>query len=140
AVFAGAAQQLASAIPTTGPAWTNLGPTTARFEWNGSSINGIDAGRVEEVRVAASNPDTVYIGTAGGGIWKTANFSASSPTWTSIGDNLPALAIGSFDISPTDQNTIIAGLGERNLDSIAVEGDVVRSPNGGARWRSPYVL
>jgi photosystem II stability/assembly factor-like uncharacterized protein len=124
---------------TPTPTWMNVGPANARFEWNGQSYVGVDSGRVNTVRVASGNPDAVYVGTAGGGIWKTANFSAAAPTWTPIGDGLPALAIGAFDISSTDPNTIVAGLGDP-FDTISVGGATVRTTNGGATWGAPFLL
>ncbi|HEV7525968.1 MAG TPA: hypothetical protein VGP92_13445, partial [Acidimicrobiia bacterium] len=59
--------------PATNTTWHQLGPTNARFEWNGSYYNAIDSGRLNTVRVSATDPDTVYLGAADGGIWKTTN-------------------------------------------------------------------
>lgn len=124
------------AAPASSSVWRQLGPSNAGFEFNGSQYSAVDSGRANEVRIAPGSADTVYIGTAGGGIWKTTNMSAASPTWVPIGDNLPALSIGSFDLDPTNPQRIIAGLGDP-FDSVSVGGSVVQSTDGGATWTAP---
>ena len=127
---------VASAAPASSSVWRQLGPSNARFEFNGSRYSAVDSGRVNEVRVAPGAADTVYIGTAGGGIWRTTNMSAASPIWVPVGDNLPALSVGSFDLDPTNPQRIIAGLGDP-FDSVSVGGSVVQSTDGGATWTAP---
>ena len=127
---------VAPAAPASSSVWRQLGPSNASFEFNGWQYSAVDSGRVNEVRVAPGGADTVYIGAAGGGIWRTTNMSAASPTWVPVGDNLPALAVGSFDLDPTNPQRIIAGLGDP-FDSVSVGGSVVQSTDGGATWSAP---
>ena len=129
----------ASAAPASSSVWQQLGPSNASFEFNGSQYSAVDSGRVNEVRVAPGAADTVYVGTAGGGIWRTTNMSAASPTWVPVGDNLPALAVGSFDLDPTNPQRIIAGLGDP-FDSVSVGGSVAQSTDGGATWAAPVSI
>lgn len=124
------------AAPVGSSVWRQLGPSNASFEFNGSLYSAVDSGRVNEIRIAPGDPETVYLGTAGGGIWKTANMSSLSPAWVPIGDNLPALAVGSFDLDPTNPQRIIVGLGDP-FDSVSVGGSVVQSIDGGATWAAP---
>jgi DNA-binding beta-propeller fold protein YncE len=46
------------------------------------------SGRVTSLAV---DPDgrTVYVGSSGGGIWKTTDITAAKPGWTAVGDALP---------------------------------------------------
>ena len=121
------------------PTWMTVGPMDARFQWNGATYAAVDSGRIDTVRVLAGNSDAVYVGASMGGIWKTTNFSAATPAWTAIGDTLPSLAVGAFDISPTDPNTIIVGLGDP-FDTISNGGGVVRTTDGGNSWGAPAML
>src|SRR5207245_5876421 len=72
-----------------------------------------------------------------GGIWKTTNATADSPTWTPLTDkHLPALSINSLAISPVRPETLFAGTGSTSSDGL--DGSpgfgVTRSTNGGKSW------
>ena len=56
------------------------------------------SGRATSI-VVSHNGRTVYIGTAGGGVWKTADITAAHPSWHPIGGSIPSQAIGSLAIS-----------------------------------------
>src|SRR5947208_1741506 len=43
--------------------------------------HGSVAGAVEALAPDPSNPDILYAGTVNGGVWKTTNATATSPTW-----------------------------------------------------------
>lgn len=123
----------------SGQSWANLGPTSANFEWNGSSYTGQDSGRPNSIRIDPRNPDVVYDAVSGGGIWKTYNFTAATPSWIPITETLGNLAIGAFDEDPNPAraDTLWAGLG----DFVDVAGGVlVRSGDGGASWSAPIAL
>ncbi|MDX6371215.1 MAG: hypothetical protein QOD98_203 [Nocardioidaceae bacterium] len=77
---------------------------------------------------------TLYAGTAGGGLWKTTNALAPTPTWTSIGGNLPSNAIGSVTIGP-DNSTLWVGTGEPNGSSDSEAGlGLFKSTDGGTTF------
>lgn len=117
--------------------WVNLGPSNARFQYNGGLYPQVDSGRVTDLAVDPARPDTVYVATAGGGIWKTFDFSASQPRWFPITETLGSLAIGALAMSPQLPDTLYAGLGDPfDLPG----GQVVKTVNGGASWSAPVVL
>jgi hypothetical protein len=61
----------------------NIGPTDADYEQNGSFTGHVrDSGRARNLLFHPDYPDTVFFLTSGGGLWRTDNWSASSPTWT----------------------------------------------------------
>src|SRR5580765_3912717 len=57
--------------------WTPIGP---------APVNGPFAGRIDVAAPDPSKPNVMYLGANNGGIWKTTNWSDSSPTWTEITD------------------------------------------------------
>jgi photosystem II stability/assembly factor-like uncharacterized protein len=123
--------------PVQGLSWVNLGPTDARFQYNGALYPQVDSGRVTGIVVHPDSPDTVYIGTAGGGIWKTFNFSASPPRWLPITETLGNLAIGALAMAPQSPETLYAGLGDAfDLPG----GQLVKTVDGGASWSAPATL
>jgi hypothetical protein len=121
----------------TGQSWVNLGPTDARFQWNGTQYLEVDSGRVSGILVHPFDPQQVIISTSGGGLWKTFNFGAPTPTWHAMGDTLGNLAIGSMDMDPQAPDTLHVGLG----DFVDVTGGhMTRTTNGGQTWSTPLVL
>src|SRR5579864_8525403 len=61
------------------------------------------SGRVSSIDVVASNPDIVYVGTAAGGVWKSAN---GGLTFTPIFDDQPVASIGAVAIDPNAPDTV----------------------------------
>jgi regulation of enolase protein 1 (concanavalin A-like superfamily) len=108
-----------SASATGGAAWRWLGPNTI-------------GGRVRSLAVDPRNPNIIFAGSAGGGIWKTTNRGA---TWLPCDDFMPALSVSSIVIDPRNSNVLYASTGEpfHNGDSILGAG-VFKSTDGGATW------
>src|SRR5207248_516124 len=81
--------------------------------------------------------NTVYIGGAFGGVWKSTN--AANPnqalvTWAPIFDSQPTLSIGSIAIH-SGTHTILVGTGEPNNAGDSYYGmGIFRSTDGGASW------
>jgi hypothetical protein len=95
------------------------------------------AGAVNAVAIQPGSSDVIYVATVNGGIWKTTNATAASPTWTPLTDlQLPALSINSIAISPVDNNTIYAGSGSTSSDGFdgSAGFGVLKSIDGGATW------
>ncbi|MGA8533578.1 MAG: hypothetical protein WB615_05675, partial [Candidatus Tumulicola sp.] len=73
-----------------------------------------------------------YLGTAGGGVWKSANGGA---TWAPVFDKQPVAAIGAVAIDPSHQNVVYAGTGESNPRNDVSYGDgLYKSTDGGKTW------
>ncbi|WP_375765808.1 hypothetical protein NR798_29395 [Archangium gephyra] len=125
-----------SPTPAGTAAWTNLGPATARSSYNGTYYKSIDSGRLTKIRVKPGDAKTVYIATAGGGVWKTSNFS-QYPTWKPITDGLGSLAVGALDLDPNDGKTVWIGLGDA-FDQQG--GGLVKSTDEGKTWGEPILL
>jgi photosystem II stability/assembly factor-like uncharacterized protein len=101
------------------------------WEFSGPTNIG---GRITDVEILRSQPNTFYAAAASGGIFKSVN---SGNSWTPIFDDELALAIGDMAIAPSNEEIIYAGTGEPNAGggSIAYDGyGVYRSDNGGNTW------
>ena len=99
--------------------WTWLGP-------------GNIGGRVRSIIIHPTNPNTMWAGSVGGGIWRTDDGGGS---WTPVDDFMANLAIGCMVMDPTDSNVMYAGTGEGfyNVDAIRGEG-IFKSIDGGVTW------
>ncbi|MBI3193617.1 MAG: T9SS type A sorting domain-containing protein [Ignavibacteriae bacterium] len=99
--------------------WQSLGPTNI-------------AGRLRSIVVDKDHPETLYVGSVSGGIWKTTNGGSS---WSSTSDFAANLCIGTMVMDPTNPNIIYAGTGEGyfNIDALRGAG-VLKSTDGGANW------
>lgn len=104
----------------------------------GGSQGESPGGRFTSVAIDPTAPNTIYVGTAGGGVWKTVNDGLSDEfyrSWTPISDDQCSLAIGALAIDPKNPNTIYAGTGVQNLARSSVPGcGILKSTNGGGTW------
>lgn len=108
--------------------WQPLGPRPILDEfWSGTD----DAsGRVVSIAVHPVDPNTAYIASASGGVWKTTD---GGGLWTPLTDELSNLNHGCVAIDPSNPSTIYAGTGEYTLQST---GDgIFRSTDGGTTWQ-----
>lgn len=92
-------------------------------------------GRLSAIAMDRSAPDTIYVGAAGAGVWKTLDGGA---TWQPIADSFPTLAIAALAIAPTNPSTVFAataGSGVfRSNDGGGTWQGLANSPNGEVRW------
>jgi hypothetical protein len=80
---------------------------------------------------------TAYIGSVGGGVWKTTDCCTTSTTWTLLTDDplIGTTAIDALAIDPNNPNTIYAGTGDLNFGSFSMGSQgILKSTNGGASW------
>lgn len=92
---------------------------------------GTMSGRITAIEGVPSDAKTIYIGTAGGGIWKTTNAGASfSPIFDKYCQSIGALAI-----DPKNPKIIYAGTGESNMrNSVSIGDGLYKSTDGGSNW------
>lgn len=91
--------------------WTPVGPSplpNGQTEGFSTAVTG----RITCIVIHPVHPDTLYIGTAQGGVFRSFNGGSS---WTAIFDNAASLAIGALAIDPLNSTTLFVGTGEGNL-------------------------
>ena len=91
-------------------------------------------GRVTTVTGVPQQPFTFYMGSTGGGVWKTTN---AGITWTNVSDGFFAAgSMGSIDVADSDPNVIYAGTGSEGLRSnVSVGRGIYRSTDAGRTWK-----
>ena len=90
-------------------------------------------GRVTTVTGVPQQPFTFYMGTTGGGVWKTTD---AGQTWSNISDGyFAAASMGSIDVADSDPNVIYAGTGSEGLRSnVSVGRGMYKSIDAGKTW------
>jgi len=110
-------------------AWASIGPTPT----TGGFFSPV-TGRIMTIAVDPSDAsgNTVLIGGAMGGIWRSADAGA---TWTPVGDQNASLAMGSIAFAPSTPSVVYAGTGEASFAFDTYYGaGVLKSTNGGLTW------
>lgn len=89
-------------------------------------------GRIRAIVRHPTDYNILWIGAAGGGIWKTTD---GGSLWASANDFLPALSVSSMAIDPNNPDVLYASTGEGFSVAGAQPGaGVFKSRNGGATW------
>src|SRR6266404_2859482 len=128
--------------------WTPLGPAPLASDATGFGQQdyGWVSGRATAVAVdpADATGNTVYIGGAYGGVWKSTNAGPLSAnpanvSWSPLIDNQATLAVGSIAVQPgnTDptKSVILVGTGETNSSMDSYYGlGILRSADAGNTW------
>lgn len=123
-VYKDAMQEKKTRGAIAGITWTELGPT-----------NQAGRSRCAMVDLSDTTGETVWVGSVGGGIWKTTNISNVNPNWTSNAQFLANIAIGSIAQDPINKNILYLGTGELISSYNAVRGfGIFKSIDGGNTW------
>ena len=85
--------------------------------------HGPDGGMINALAIDPATPSTLYAGTWGGGVFKSADGGAS---WSAVNTGLPATDVYALVIDPATPSTLYAG----------TNGGVFKSTNGGAAWEA----
>ncbi len=133
-----------------GTIWTPLGPAPLASDASGIGLQdyGPVSGRATAVAIdpADATGNTVYVGAAYGGVWKSTNAGTASPNpasvnWTALTDNQPTLAVGAIAIQPqltspdASKSVVLVGTGETNSSGDSYYGlGILRSADAGHSW------
>jgi len=100
-------------------------------EWR--EIGPFRGGRSAAVTGVSGKPNLFYMGTAGGGIWRTQD---GGRQWENISDGFFGGSIGSIAVSEYDQNVIYAGGGEVTVRGNVSSGyGIWKSEDAGKTWK-----
>lgn len=101
------------------------------MEWR--LIGPFRGGRSVTVAGHPTQKLTAYMGTTGGGVWKTINGGNS---WQNVSDGfMKSGSVGAVAVSTSDPNIIYVGMGEHTLRGNLINGDgVYKSTDAGKTW------
>lgn len=94
---------------------------------------GIISGRVAAITAVRENGRlTVFVGSAGGGVWKSVN---SGTTFKPVFDKQAVQSIGALAVDPSNSKIVWAGTGEAwTRNSVSIGDGIYRSNDGGENW------
>jgi photosystem II stability/assembly factor-like uncharacterized protein len=91
----------------------------------------VTGGRITAVEGVNTEPRTLYIGTGGGGVWKTTDAGVS---FKSVFDKY-CQSIGAIAIDQNNPKTVYVGTGESNMRNTVSIGDgLYKTTDGGDNW------
>ncbi len=104
--------------------------------WSGMRYRMIGperGGRVTAVTGVPSQPYTFYMGSTGGGVWKTTDAGHS---WANVSDGfLPVGSIGAIEVALSDPNIVYAGTGSSKIRSnVSIGRGIYKSTDAGKTW------
>ena len=101
-------------------AWNEIGP----FSKNPTTSWNPGQGKITGVAIHPSDTTTIYVSSAGGGVWKSTN---SGATWTPLIDAVNAtwMLLEHIAIDSANKTTLYAGL---------AAGGVIKTRNSGTSW------
>ncbi|MGH7615717.1 MAG: WD40/YVTN/BNR-like repeat-containing protein, partial [Gemmatimonadaceae bacterium] len=89
-------------------------------------------GRIDDIEVAPSDPSTIYLAFATGGLFKSEN---NGTTFQPVFESYETASFGDVAIHPTNPNIVYAGTGEANNRNSSSIGDgVYKTVDGGKTW------
>jgi len=126
------------ALPLDPNSFTSLGPQPLRMTGCSGCFNyGLTEGRVNDIVIDPVTTNVAYLGSIGGGVWKTTNCCSGSTSWNAVTDDplLSTISIDSVTIDPNNHNTIYAGTGDLNFGSFSMGSQgILKSTDAGATW------
>ena len=111
--------------------WSSVGPSPMNvFNWAFGTVSG----RVTTISVDPTNPNTLYVGGAAGGFWKSTNGGTS---WTNLFETQPTQSIGASAVAAYDPDVIWVGTGDYNSGCSGYYGmGVFQSTDGGQTFQA----
>jgi len=94
--------------------------------------------RINAIAVPDGKPDTIFIGYAKGGIFRTYD---GGTTWDELFEDEERLCIGALAINPLSDDVIYAGTGDRNIGGSFTTGNgIYKSTDGGNTWENKGLI
>jgi len=102
------------------------------LEWR--NIGPFRGGRSSAVAGVEGQPNVYYMGSAGGGVWKTTD---AGNTWANISDGYFGGSIGAIAVAESDPNVIYTGGGEKTVRGNVSHGyGIWKSYDAGKTWQA----
>jgi photosystem II stability/assembly factor-like uncharacterized protein len=91
------------------------------------------SGRISDIDVVNSKPEVIYVGAAGGGVWKSQSAGA---LFTPVFDE-HTQSIGKVTIDQNHPDTVWVGTGETWVrNSVSVGDGIYKTTDGGSSWKN----
>lgn len=107
--------------------WQPLGPYSHKNKGSWSPGQG----RVNITTVDPSDPNTIYVGTPNGGLWRSKNHGS---TWEPLTDTLPSIGVSGIAVHPTNPKIIYIATGDEDGSDSYTNG-VYKTTDGGLTWK-----
>jgi len=89
------------------------------------------SGRVSSIDAVDKNPEIIYVGSAGGGVWKS---NSGGARFRPVFDDY-TMSIGKITIDQNQPDTVWVGTGETWVrNSVSIGTGIYKSTNGGSTW------
>ncbi len=126
--MAGEARQATSAIRSYSNAnWFPKGIKNWNYTGGGNPGNG----RINSIAVHPTNPQIIYVATAGGGIWKTTD---GGNLWIPLTDTLSYIETSDILINPNSPNEILFADGDNDQPNLGPSTGIYKSSDNGNTW------
>ncbi len=112
--------------------WQFAGPTSLQIPDDalGGGPSPV-SGRINAVAFDPTNSNTIYVGAANGGLWRSTDGGAY---WTWLSKDWSELAVNCIAVDPTDPLTIYVGRGDYHGGIWGSHG-IMKTTDGGATWK-----
>ena len=125
-----------TAVPAAAQKLGPSGPLDAQvrdaLHWR--NVGPFRGGRVTAVSGVLQDEHSFYMGSTGGGVWKTTDGGTS---WKNVSDGyFTSGTIGAIAVAPSDPNVIYVGTGEHcvRIETFASGDGMYKSTDGGRTW------
>src|SRR5437773_5451547 len=139
-----ATQSAKQAGPNSNNHWQSYGPIQTSVQPGVLSFSGATNATASRDTALVIAPTCVpgncrlWVGSAGGGVWRTDDALAADPSWTWLTGVLALNSVGTLAADPNDPsgNTLYVGTGEGNRCSSGCESGVgiYKTTDGGNSW------
>ncbi len=102
--------------------WKELGP----FNWTNSQSWNPGLGRITAIAVEPIEQKLIYVGSPGGGIWKSTD---AGEKWNPMGDDMLNMEIYAIALDPNNSDIVYLG---------NTLGQVLKSMDGGTTWNKIF--
>jgi subtilisin-like proprotein convertase family protein/photosystem II stability/assembly factor-like uncharacterized protein len=114
-----------------GGVFSNVGPHNVTTPYTLYMSAGPVSGRKNGIAFAPSNPNIIYVATAGGGVWKSTN---GGVTFLPLSDKWPFLNTSCVAVHPTNPNIVFVGTGDYYGNFSTNSFGLMKSVDGGTTW------
>lgn len=116
------------------PLWQTMGPVNI-------------GGRTLALAIHPTNPDTIFAGSASGGLWKSTTGGSGLNAWENVRTGFPVLGVAAIAIDPQNPDNMFIGTGESYGTEVNMPGigpvrttrgsygiGILKSTDGGITW------